>query len=105
MDPGDRWRRRAVRFRTRGAPCRSKRIPTAAVIYLGSGAGVTNWHQRGSLRIWFTDEAIEAWKDEPRTTRGGQSDYSAPAILTALIPACRVPPGIPADQGPDRLRH
>src|SRR5215216_8134117 len=40
---------------------------------------VTNWpaydaslRQRGSLTVWFTDEAVEAWKAEPRTTRGGQ---------------------------------
>ncbi len=23
--------------------------------------------QRGSLTVWFTDEAIEAWRAEPRT--------------------------------------
>ena len=34
--------------------------------------------------IWFTDEAVEAWAAEPRTTRGGQPWYSALAILTAL---------------------
>jgi hypothetical protein len=52
---------------------------------------VTNWseydaalRQRGSLRIWFTDEAIAAWRAEPRTTRGGQPHYSALAITTAL---------------------
>ena len=52
---------------------------------------VTNWQaydaslrQRGSLTVWFTDEAIEAWAAEPRTTRGGQPWYSALAILTAL---------------------
>ena len=52
---------------------------------------VTNWpayeaglRQRGSLTVWFTDEAIEAWAAEPRTTRGGQPRYSALAILTAL---------------------
>ena len=28
--------------------------------------------QRGSLTVWFTDEAIEAWRAETRTTRGGQ---------------------------------
>src|SRR3954462_3564041 len=53
---------------------------------------VTNWpaydaslRQRGSLTVWFTDEAIAAWEAEPRTTRGGQPWYSALAILTALI--------------------
>ena len=52
---------------------------------------VTNWRaydaslrQRGSLTVWFTEEAIRAWKAEPRTTRGGQPWYSPLAILTAL---------------------
>src|ERR671928_1976920 len=52
---------------------------------------VTNWpaydaslRQRGSLTVWFTDEAIEAWAAEPRTTWGGQPWYSPLAILTAL---------------------
>jgi hypothetical protein len=52
---------------------------------------VTNWseydaalRQRGSLTVWFTEEAIAAWRAEPRTTRGGQPYYSALAIMTAL---------------------
>src|SRR5215216_2577113 len=52
---------------------------------------VTNWpaydaslRQRGSLTVWFTEEAIRAWAAEPRTTRGGQPWYSPLAILTAL---------------------
>jgi len=52
---------------------------------------VTNWRdydaslrQRGSLTVWFTDDAIVTWQAEPRTTRGGQRIYSALAILTAL---------------------
>src|SRR6202046_3009936 len=52
---------------------------------------VTNWseydaalRQRGSLTIWVTDEAIAAWRAEPRTTPGGQPRYSALAITTAL---------------------
>ena len=52
---------------------------------------VTNWpayeaglRQRGSLTVWFTDEAIAAWAAAPRTTRGGQPCYSPLAILTAL---------------------
>ena len=52
---------------------------------------VTNWpaydaslRQRGSLTVWFTEEAIAAWTAEPRTTRGGQPWYSELAILTAL---------------------
>jgi IS5 family transposase len=34
--------------------------------------------------IWFTEEAVQAWTAERRTTRGGQPDYSPLAILTAL---------------------
>src|SRR3954454_7194783 len=52
---------------------------------------VTNWaaynealRQRGSLTVWFTEEAIAAWKAEPRTTPGGQPHYSDLAITTAL---------------------
>ena len=52
---------------------------------------VTNWpsyeaglRARGSLTVWFTEEAIEAWGAEPRTGRGGQPRYSALAITTAL---------------------
>src|ERR1700745_4289764 len=51
---------------------------------------VTNWseydaalRQRGSLTVWFTEEAIAAWTAEPRTTRGRQSWYSPLAILSA----------------------
>src|SRR3954449_5432177 len=52
---------------------------------------VTNWaeydaalRQRGSLTVWFTEEAIAAWHAEPRTTPGGQPHYSDLAITTAL---------------------
>src|SRR3978361_1004681 len=52
---------------------------------------VTNWpayeaglRQRGSLTVWFTDEAVAAWAAAPRTTRGGHPCYSPLAILTAL---------------------
>src|SRR5215211_329654 len=52
---------------------------------------VTNWaeydaalRQRGSLTVWFTEEAVAAWEAEPRTTPGGQPWYSELAILTAL---------------------
>jgi hypothetical protein len=55
---------------------------------------VTNWAEydaglraRGSLTLWFTPEAVEAWKAEPRTGRGGQPRYSSLAIATALT--CR----------------
>jgi hypothetical protein len=46
---------------------------------------VTNWPayeaalvRRGSLTVWFTEEAVEGWKAEPRTARGGQAWYFAP---------------------------
>ena len=52
---------------------------------------VMNWReydaslrQRGSLTVWFTDDAIEGWRAQPRTTQGGQPSYSSLAILTAL---------------------
>src|SRR3954451_10417543 len=52
---------------------------------------VTNWavydaslRARGSLTVWFTAEAIEVWRAEPRTGRGGQPRYSSLAITTAL---------------------
>ena len=52
---------------------------------------VTNWaeydaalRQRGSLTVWFSEEAIAAWHAEPRTTPGGQPHYSDLAITTAL---------------------
>ena len=52
---------------------------------------VTNWaaydaalRARGSLTVWFSAEAIAAWKAAPRTTRGGQPSYSDLAIATAL---------------------
>lgn len=52
---------------------------------------VVNWRdydaslrQRGSLTVWFTEEAIEGWRAAPRTTAGGQAWYSPLAILTAL---------------------
>src|SRR3954464_3001175 len=52
---------------------------------------VTNWRdydeslrRRGSLTVWFSDEAITAWWAERRTSRGGQPAYSDLAILTAL---------------------
>ncbi len=52
---------------------------------------VVNWAEydaglraRGSLTVWFTPEAIAAWRAGPRTGRGGQPRYSGLAIATAL---------------------
>jgi Transposase DDE domain len=73
---------------------------------------VTNWseydaglRQRGSLTVWFSEEAIAAWRAEPRTTRGGQPLYSAIAIATALTLRAVFRPGFAPDRGADRLRH
>jgi hypothetical protein len=53
---------------------------------------VTNWkvyeaglRQRGSLTIWFSEEAVAAWQAAPRTTPGGQARYSDLAVETSLI--------------------
>ena len=53
---------------------------------------VTNWaaydaalRRRGSLTVWFTDEALASWRAARRTTQGGQPHYSALAITTALM--------------------
>ncbi|MBV1800454.1 IS5 family transposase [Siccirubricoccus sp. G192] len=52
---------------------------------------VTNWAEyeaglraRGSLIVWFSEEAIQGWRAEVRTGRGGQPKYSNLAIATAL---------------------
>src|SRR5205823_10402442 len=52
---------------------------------------VANWPeydaalvQRGSLTVWFTEEAIEAWHAPATGERGGQPVYSAIAIETGL---------------------
>ena len=66
-------------------------MPTARHCMPRPKRRVTNWaeynealRQRGSLTVWFTDEAIAAWKAAPRTTPGGQPHYSDLAITTAL---------------------
>jgi hypothetical protein len=52
---------------------------------------VTNWPEydaalarRGSLTLWFTDEAVAAWHAPATGERGGQPVYSAIAIETGL---------------------
>jgi hypothetical protein len=52
---------------------------------------VTNWRDydaalrnRGSLVVWFTEEALASWRAQPRKTPGGQPHYSNLAIETAL---------------------
>jgi hypothetical protein len=52
---------------------------------------VMNWReydaslrQRGSLTVWFSDEAIEGWRAAPRTTPGGQPwSHSSPHFALA----------------------
>jgi hypothetical protein len=53
---------------------------------------VTNWPEydaalvwRGSLTVWFTDEAVAAWHAPATRERGGQPIYSAIAIETGLV--------------------
>src|SRR5271165_5237809 len=52
---------------------------------------VTNWPEydaalvrRGSLTLWFTEEAVAAWRAPATGKRGGQPIYSATAIETGL---------------------
>src|ERR1700704_633063 len=40
--------------------------------------------QRGSLTVWFTEEAVAAWHAPATGARGGQPIYSAIAIETGL---------------------
>src|SRR4051812_20786027 len=46
---------------------------------------VTNWRdydeslrRRGSLTVWLSGEAVEAWEAERRTSRGGQHEQGCP---------------------------
>jgi hypothetical protein len=52
---------------------------------------VTNWPEyhaaqvrQGSLTVWFTEEAVAAWRSPATKERGGQPIYSAIAIETGL---------------------
>jgi Transposase DDE domain len=63
---------------------RRHRIPKQRYRVTNSAEYDASLRQRGSLTVWFTEEAIAAWRAEPRTTRGGQPHYSALAIMTAL---------------------
>ena len=58
--------------------------------------------QRGSLAVWFTDEAVKAWRAEPRTTPGGQPllgltlavpGHATPSRRAATLEVPRPPPG------------
>ena len=39
---------------------------------------------RGSLIVWFTEEAFAGWRAQPRKTPGGQAHFASLAIATAL---------------------
>src|SRR5271169_4769961 len=63
---------------------RRHKIPTAKY-------RVTNWPEydaalvkRGSLTVWFTQEAVAAWQAPATGKRGGQPIYSSLAIKTGL---------------------
>ena len=63
---------------------RRRHIPRQKHRVTNSAAYDAALRQRGSLTIWFTDEAIAGWRAELRTTPGGQPCFSSVAILTAL---------------------
>jgi hypothetical protein len=63
---------------------RRHHIPRQKRKVTNSAAYDASLRQRGSLTVWFTDEAIAAWRAVPRMTRGAQPWYSPLAILTAL---------------------
>src|SRR5215210_5980987 len=85
------WRRRVALVQSRMLPLPFKLNHAGRHHIPRQTHKVTNWpaydaslRQRGSLTVWLSDEAIAAWRAEPRTTRGGQPWYSPLAILTAL---------------------
>src|SRR5215213_2124530 len=84
------WRRRPGEV---GGSCPRSQTPDPAVPFKAHADRrhhiprqrhrVTNWSEydaarrgRGSLTVWFSEAAIQAWRAEPRTTRGGQPWYS-----------------------------
>ncbi len=70
---------------------------------------VTNWPeydralvQRGDITLWFSTDAITAWKPKPSGRRGGQRKYSDLAIETTLT--LRLVFGLPLRQAEGFLR-
>ena len=63
---------------------RRHHIPKQKRKVVNSAAYDAALRQRGSLTVWFTEDAVAAWRAEPRTTAGGQPWYSPLAILTGL---------------------
>src|SRR4051794_21914251 len=72
----------AVPFKAKAA-CR-RHIPKQQHRVIDWAAYDAGLRARGSLTVWFTTEAIAAWRAEPRIGRGGQPRYSSLAIMTAL---------------------
>lgn len=77
---------------------------------------ITNWREyevglrnRGSLKVWFSNEAIAAWKGLPSGKQGGQLRYSELAIeigdRNGFDFAGRVSLGAAPMRGSDRLNH
>src|SRR5215210_7546012 len=73
---------------------------------------VTNWpaydaslRQRGSLTVWFTDEAIQAWGGRTPHDPGRTALVLAPGDPDSPHPPGRVPLGAAPNRGPDRLHH
>ena len=63
---------------------RRHHIPRQKYRTTNSAAYDAALRQRGSLTVWFTDDASAAWKAKPRITRGRPPRYSELAIATAL---------------------
>ncbi len=61
--------------------------------------------RRGSLTVWFTDEAVTAWTAEPRTNPGRTALVLAPGDLDGTDAQGRVPSGAATDRGADRFHH
>ena len=71
---------------------------------------VTNWavynealRQRGSLTVWFTDEAVAAWKAAPAHDAGRSAALLGPGNYDSSDGARGVPSGATPDGGADRL--
>jgi hypothetical protein len=71
---GPEWTRPARFITGSFRPCRSNNMPNTVIIFRGPGIG----HEPAGVRRCI------AWRAEPRTTPGGQPDYSTLAITTAL---------------------
>jgi hypothetical protein len=108
------WRHTwASPFPSLDPPCRAVQIPCEHRHHIPKPRyRVTHWaeydaalRRRGNLTVWFADEAVTAWRAEPRTTPGGQPRYSVIAIATALTMGHGLWLGAAANRGPDRFGH